>query len=165
MDALFLIKNRKSVTTFNKREVPSDVLAEILNCARVTPTGKHSQEWKFVTIKDVQTKSKISQLSNLDYVNTANTVIAFFSGDNKFKIEYTSAAIEAMLIAANYYNLGVAWQATYNEPYSKAIANLLNAPSNLHLMGLVALGYYDFTTPSFNKISSLSEIVVSEKFK
>ena len=165
MDAIFLIKNRKSITTFNTKEVPSDVLAEILNCARVTPTGKYPQEWKFVIIKDKETKRKISELSNLDYISTANTLIAFFSGNNKFKIEYTSAAIEAMLIAANYYNLGVAWQATYNETYAKEINELLKAPYNLHLMGLVALGYYDFTTPTFHKIPSLSEIVVNEKFK
>jgi nitroreductase len=165
MDALFLIKNRKSVTTFNSREIPSNILAEILNCARVTPTGRYTQEWKFVIIKEKETKKKISQLSSLDYIADANTLIAFFSGNNKFKIEYTSAAIEAMLIAANYYNLGVAWQATYDEAYSNQVSLLLKAPSSLQLIGLVALGYYDFTTPTFNKIPPLSEIVVNEKFK
>ncbi|MDD4210817.1 MAG: nitroreductase family protein [Clostridia bacterium] len=165
MDALYLIKNRKSVTTFNNKDIPSDIIAEILNCARVTPTRNYAQDWKFVVIKNKPLKKNISELCNIDCISDANILIAFFSKDNKFKIEYTSAAIEAMLIAANYYNVGVCWQATYGEPYSKEISALLKAPNDLYLMGLVALGYYDFTAPSFHKIPSLSEMVIAEKFK
>ena len=51
MDAIYLIKNRKSVTTFNAKDIPSDIMAEILNCARVTPTKDYKQDWKFVIIK------------------------------------------------------------------------------------------------------------------
>ena len=165
MDTLYLIKNRKSVTTFNTKEIPADILAEILNCARVTPTRNYAQDWKFVVIKDRAVKRNISELCSLPCINDVPVLIALFSKNNKFKIEYTSAATEAILIAANYYNIGVCWQPTYNEPYSKVVANLLKAPADQNLMGLVALGYYDFTTPSFHKIPSLSEVVINEKFK
>lgn len=165
MDALFLVKNRKSVTTFNKKEIPADVLSEILNCARVTPTRNYYQEWKFVVIREPSTKDKISELSGFPFFSKANVVVAVFSQENKFKLEYTSAATEAMLIAASYYNIGVCWQATYNEPYAKQISTYLNAPATMHLMGLVALGYYDFTTPSFHNVPPLSEMLVKETFK
>ena len=165
MDALYLIKNRKSVFHFNKKEIESGVLADILNLAKCTPNKDYNQAWKFVVIKNKDIKYSLAEITQSDYLIEANIVIAIFSEDKKFKIEYTSAATEAMIIAANYHNIGVNWQACYNEPYSKKIEILLNAPKQMKLMSLVALGYYDFVSPVFKSIPSLSEIITYEKFK
>jgi nitroreductase len=164
-DALFLIENRKTVTNFTSKEIPADVLSNVLNCARVTPTNKHFQEWRFVVIKDSATKNKLNELTNAEAFLTAPVVVAVFSKNSKFNIEYASAATEAMLLAASNYNLGTYWHIVNNEPYAKNIVSLLNAPEEYYLMGLVAMGYYNFVSPSFQKLQSLSEMTIIEKFK
>jgi len=164
MDTMFLIKNLKAVTTFNKKEIPAEILAEILDGGRLTPT-KNLQDWKFVVIKNTISKTKIATATNAPYFADANTIIAVFSKSNKFRIEYTSAAISAMFIAANHYNLGASWQPVYDEPYAKEISTFLNALPNYDLMGLLALGYYDFSTAYYRSIPPLSQMVIQEKFK
>ncbi|MGD9901317.1 MAG: nitroreductase family protein [Spirochaetales bacterium] len=165
MDTLYLIKNRKNVFHFNKKEVDAGMLAEILNCARVTPTNEYEQVWKFIIIKNKDMKSKISQIVGLDYIFECNVLIAVFSEDRKFKREYAASAVEAMTIAANANGIGVNWQICYGEKYAKQIEALLDSPEQLRLMSLVTLGYYDFISPVFKTIPSLSEIIAYEKFK
>ena len=166
MDAIYLIKNRRNITCFNDKPIEPNILAEILNCGRVTPTGKNEQRWKFVIIKNPFTKTKISKIiPEADYMEKANVLVAIFSKDRKFKLEYASAATETMLIAAQYYNIGASWRATYKEPCSKKIEKLLEAPEHMLLMGIIALGYYDYAASNFRDLPPLSEMITYEKFK
>ena len=164
-DALFLLQNRKNITTFNKQPVPSDVLSEILNCGRITPTGKHEQSWKYVVIKDDSIKYKISSILEENYWEDAGVIVAFFSLSKPNYVEYSSASTEAMLVAADNYKVGSYWQILHKQPLENEIKKLLNAPEEYNLMSLIALGYYNFTLPSFEKHASLSEIIIYDKFK
>lgn len=165
MDAIYLIKNRKSIKNFNSKNIDTHTLIEILNCGRVTPTGNNGQKWKFIIVKNKTTKDKIATIiPENEYMKTANVLVAIFSENKKFKLEYASAATETMLIAAQYYNIGASWVATYNEPFSNNLEKLLNAPKDMKVMGIIALGYYDFASPNFKKIPSISEMVSYEKF-
>lgn len=167
MDAIYLIKNRRNITNFNDREIDKRSLAEILNCGRVTPSHTNNeQSIKFIVIKNKETKSKIaSAIPDSDYMKRANVMVAIFSENKKFKLEYASAVTETMLIAAQYYNMGASWKALYKEPCSEEIAKLLNAPKDMLLMGVIALGYYDYAGGNYKSIPSLSEMVNYEKFK
>jgi nitroreductase len=164
VDGLFLIENYKNVTAFNEKEVPAHILSEILNCARITPTRKHPQDWKFVVIKNDSTKTKLASITQVDCFNSAPILVAFFSKENTFYVEYTAAATQAMLIAANYYNLGTHWH-IINKADTGQVNTLLNAPSEYHLMSITAFGYYNFAAPHFQKMPSLSEMTLTEKFK
>lgn len=164
-DGLFLVENQKTVSNFLSKEIPADILSQILNCARITPTNKHMQEWKFVVIKNDETKTKLANITSVECFNSAPVVIAFFSKNNKFKIEYASAATQTMRIIAGYYNLGTYWHIAYNEPYVKEVYSLLNAPNGQYLMGLIAIGFYSFANPQIIKMPSLSEMTINEKFK
>ena len=132
MDAIYLIKNRKNITNFNDREIDSKTLADILDCGRVTPTDVFDQAWKFVVIKNKATKEKIAnEIPEADYMKKANVLVAVFSENKKFKLEYASAATESMLIAAQYYKIGASWRAAYKEDYGKKIADILGAPEEM----------------------------------
>lgn len=54
-----LMKKRRSVRYFSTREVPFDVIRNVVMTASSAPSGANKQPWTFVIVKDPQTKRKI----------------------------------------------------------------------------------------------------------
>jgi len=52
MDFYEVIKKRRSIRAYQDREVPDDVLRKILEAARLAPSAKNRQPWKFIVVKD-----------------------------------------------------------------------------------------------------------------
>ena len=59
---LDLLKQRVSVRLFLDKEIPSDVINEILEAGRLSPSGGNEQPWCFGIVTD---KALISQIANL----------------------------------------------------------------------------------------------------
>ena len=50
MDLIEVVKSRKSIRGFKPQPVPEEVLAEILDIARWTPSAVNDQAWEFVVL-------------------------------------------------------------------------------------------------------------------
>ncbi len=57
------IENRRSIRKFKAEPVPEDILYELLDAARLAPSGSNAQPWRFKIVKDL--KRKISLLGLL----------------------------------------------------------------------------------------------------
>jgi nitroreductase len=51
MDIIEAIVSRRSIRSFEQREVPNDILEKILNCGLCAPSSKNSNPWFFVVTK------------------------------------------------------------------------------------------------------------------
>jgi|AntRauTorcE11897_2_1112592.scaffolds.fasta_scaffold00016_25 nitroreductase len=162
---LFLLKERKTGGIFNSKPIPPDVLSEILNCARITPIDNNNQDWKFVAITDNNIKQELFSVTGFESIKKAQTVVAFFVEQAPLSVEYACCATEAMVIAANFYKVGIFRHLTNNQAYNKRVNSLLNAPNRYNLVALISLGYYDYAPPNICKMPSLSHMVEYEKFK
>ncbi len=60
MDIYEAIRRRKSVRSFQKQEVAEEVLDRILEAARLAPSAKNFQEWRFVAVRDPETRRQLS---------------------------------------------------------------------------------------------------------
>ena len=67
MNILDAIKERQSIRSFENRDVPDEIIKEILNISRFAPSGGNTQPWK-IYILDKKTMKKLekSVLSKLD---------------------------------------------------------------------------------------------------
>jgi nitroreductase len=50
MDAVDCIKNRKSIRAFKPKRVPKDLLMELVNIAKWSPSYKNSQPWEIIIL-------------------------------------------------------------------------------------------------------------------
>ena len=67
MNVLDAIQGRQSVRSFQKKEVPQEIIEKILNISKFAPSGGNTQPWKiYVLSKKVMKELEVSVLSNLD---------------------------------------------------------------------------------------------------
>jgi nitroreductase len=145
MNTIELIKSRVSVRKYIDKEIPKEVLEDIIDCARFAPSGYNLQPWVFVVITDKDKLRDISEVCEYGrFIKNAGACIAVFchqSGETL--IEDASAATENIMIAALHYGLGTCWVNSHKKEHSKIIGNSLNAPEDYELMTLISIGYPD----------------------
>ena len=52
MELIDTIKNRRSIRKYTNEEVPNELLEDLIECARLAPSAKNRQPWKFIIIKN-----------------------------------------------------------------------------------------------------------------
>lgn len=83
-----IIETRKSVRKYLDKEIPNDVLKQILEAGRLAPSWMNSQPWKFIVVKNQETKNLLSKLSsNQPHVRYANAVIVCVADNNAWSKE------------------------------------------------------------------------------
>jgi nitroreductase len=139
---LKFLKIRRSIRLFQNKNIPENKLKQIVDAARFAATARNLQPWEFVVVTD---KHKISQLAGLGengkFMARAAACIAVFSLETKYFLEDGCAATCNILLAATALGIGSCWIAGDKKPYCPQVNALLNAPSGMKLISLVALGY------------------------
>lgn len=70
------INERYSVRSFSQKEVPDEVIKDILEAGRLAPSWVNTQPWHFIVIKNVRNKTLLSQLAHgQPHVEEASAVI------------------------------------------------------------------------------------------
>jgi nitroreductase len=59
-----LLKNRASVRRFQNRPVPEDVIQEMLEAARLSPSGGNEQPWAFGVVTDCKLIQQVARLAH-----------------------------------------------------------------------------------------------------
>ena len=142
MENLQLLKIRRSVRTFQNKSIPRVELEKIVDAARFAPSARNVQPWEFVVITD---RKKIAEIANLGqnakFMAQAAACIAVFSADTNYFLEDGSAATCNILLAATALGIGSCWIAGDKKPYCQQVNDLLNAPTGMKLVSMIALGY------------------------
>ena len=60
MDLLEAIKKRVSVRHFTEKPIPDEIITEILEAARLAPSGGNGQNWVFGIVKDTELKKQLA---------------------------------------------------------------------------------------------------------
>jgi nitroreductase len=90
------IERRRSIRKFKADEVPEDSLRELLEAARLAPSGSNSQPWRFKVVKDPAARTRLSAAANgQSFVKEAPVVLACCL-DLEGYIEETLANVKAM---------------------------------------------------------------------
>ncbi len=64
-DILDVISSRKSIRRFNPDPVPIEMIYKILEAGRWAPTGENYQPWRFIVVRDQETRNKIGDLAKV----------------------------------------------------------------------------------------------------
>ncbi|MCX7887173.1 MAG: nitroreductase family protein [Verrucomicrobiae bacterium] len=164
MDAITALKTRRSVREFRHDPIPQTVIEEIVDCGRLAATARNIQPWEFVVVTGQATRRKLAEIIDTGrFIADAPVCIVVFCRDVKYYLEDGSAAIQNMLVAAHAHGLGSCWVAGDKKPYCKTVAELLGAPPDQKLVGLVAIGY-PAAQPAPPPKRPLHEVLHRERF-
>ncbi len=157
-DALKVLKERRSVRRYQNKEVPENIVLDIIDCARFAPTARNLQPWKFAIVSNEAERKKIAGIAEYGkFIADAPVCIAVFCEDTKYYLEDGSAATTYILLAAKAYGLGTCWVAGDKKPYADEIRTLFKMPSGWKLVSLISMGYPE-ETPSPHK-KTLDEVL------
>ncbi|MGE5855313.1 MAG: nitroreductase family protein [Syntrophaceae bacterium] len=76
MELLRAIQSRRSIRKFKSNEVPDAVIRELLDAARLAPSGSNLQATRFVVIKSPAERMKLKECTPLPFVAHAPVIIA-----------------------------------------------------------------------------------------
>jgi len=69
------IRQRRSIRSFRPDPVPEEYILEMLEAARLAPSGGNSQPWRFLVVTDTEEKKKLRQVAvDQEFVETAPVV-------------------------------------------------------------------------------------------
>ena len=171
MSVLDVIIARRSVRKFRKDPVPEAALARILEAARLAPSGKNLQPWKFIVVRDSETRKKLAAASaNQTFLASAPVVIAAcgFPDEayprlgrymNSWPVD-VAIAMEHIVLQAVEEGLGTCWIGAFEEVEVKAV---LGIPAEARVLALTPLGLPD-ESPAARGRKPLATVVSYEKF-
>jgi nitroreductase len=142
MDAIEVLKTRRSVRAFTPQAVPPEVLADIIDCGRLAASAINIQPWEFVVITGGELRRKIAATTDHGrFIVNAPVCVVVLCRETKYYLEDGSAATQNILLAARAHGLGSCWVAGDKKPYADEICRLVGAPEGYHLVSMIALGY------------------------
>ncbi len=164
MELIDVIKSRRSVRNYKSEKIPRDILANIIDCARLAPSANNIQPWEFIVVTESDMLKNIAGLTKHGkFLERAAACIIVCSKDTKYYLEDCSAATENILLAAHAYGLGGCWVAADKHDYVEELKKLLHIPEKYKVVSLVALGYPADDTPRPAK-RSLKDVLHWERW-
>jgi Nitroreductase len=170
MDIFDAIKSRRSIRAYMNREVEEEKLKKVLDAARLAPSAVNRQEWKFIAVRDKETRKKLGVAAGgQKFVGTAPVVIVACAtesgrvmacGQSAYTVDL-SIATAYMTLEAYEQGLGTCWIGSF---FEDQIKDILNIPGNVRIVAVTPLGY-PAERPEPRPRKSFDEVVCWEKYK
>jgi len=164
------IASRRSVRAYRNKPVEREKLNLVLEAARLAPSARNRQEWKFIVVQDKEIIRKLTAAaSHNTFLDQAPVVIAACATEAEYVMSCgqlagtvdTSIALSFIVLQAQELGLGTVWLGAFSEPQVKEI---LNVPEHVRVVALTPLGY-PAEQPQAKPRKSLKEIVLYEQYQ
>lgn len=170
MDVKEAIRMRRSVRSYKNKEIPEEYLNTILEAARLAPSARNKQSWKFIVVKDKEKRESLAQAAaNQDFVGEAPVIIVAVTlnpdyvmrcGVPAYAVDL-AIATDHMTLQAVELGLGTCWIGAF---YQDEVKKILQIPDEYKVVALLPVGYSS-TSGDYKNRKSLDEIVCYEIFK
>ena len=166
------IKGRRSVRSFNTRQILDNDIEDILMAGTYAPSAFNNQPWKFTVIQDKKFLDQISEICVDVMLKSGNSILVEAASQPNFNCFYNAPtvvivsidkevpcsivdcalAVQNMSLAAHSLGLGSVFlggfaAAFYEEKFIKDFLGKLNLPENYQPFFAVSLGYKTGETP------------------
>jgi nitroreductase len=170
MDVYEAIRIRKSVRSFLDQPVSEGTLHRVLEAARMAPSARNGQEWRFIVVRDKETRERIAvDAAGEPFIGTAPVLLACCAetdgrimpcGQVAYPID-VAIAMDHLTLAAAAEGLGTCWIGGFDEPRVKQI---LGIPAEVRVVELMPLGYPVDPAPVAKDRLAIGQIVRDEKW-
>lgn len=164
MDVMTAIKSRRSIRAYKSTEVEEEKLNLILEAARLSPSARNLQNWKFIVVRDKKLRERLVEAAARQrFVGEAPvTLIACATAPERVmtcgqpaNTIDLSIALSFMMLEAAELGLGTCWLGSF---YEDKVKEVLNLPEGYRVVAMTPLGYPD-ENPSPRPRKSIEEII------
>jgi len=153
MDIFQVVRDRRSIRKYKDMPVEQEKIEQILDTARLAPSWKNMQCWRFLVLTDADRRAKVLEAFPEDNpgkkaIAMAPVVIVVCADPRESGVENgieyyiadTAIAFEHLCLTAHALGLGTCWMGWYDEARIKAS---LGIPEAIRIVGITPLGYPD----------------------
>lgn len=149
---LDFIFKRRSVRKYRDKEIPTEMLNDLLEAGMAAPSARATDPWHFIVITEREALNRMTTaLPNGKMLLTATAAIVAcgdmnraLEGFESYMLQDVSAAVENILLAANTLGLGSCWLGIHpRRNRMDGIRSLFNLPDHIIPVAGIALGWAD----------------------
>ena len=168
MEIFDAIRKRYSCRAYQDKPVEQEKLDSIFEAARLAPSAKNTQDWRFVVVSDKVKKHQLVEAANdQKFLENAGVIIVACSNSDHVMscgqpigpIDI-SIALEHIALQATQLGLATCWIGSFSPEKVRAI---LGIPASVAVIELMALGF-PADEPREAKRQPLKDILSYEKW-
>jgi len=170
MEVMDAIRTRKSVRSYRDQPVDETTLARLLEAARLAPSARNDQEWRFVAVRDPVMRRRIAvEAARQPFVAEAAVVLACCAltdgrlmrcGQAAYPID-VAIAMDHLSLAAAAEGLGTCWIGSFDE---QVVKSLLGIPPEVRVVQLMPLGWPTDPAPVTKRRLAMEQILRLERW-
>ncbi|NWF76789.1 MAG: nitroreductase family protein [Nitrospirae bacterium] len=150
MDILKIIKERRSIRDFHKKQIPEELIQKLIDALIWAPSAGNLQARRFYFVKNENIKKKIAVAAlNQNFIAEAPLVvigctdsrISFRYGERGiylYSIQDVACSIMNMMLTAHANGLGSTWVGAFRE---EEVSKILKMPNYLRPVAIVPVGF------------------------
>jgi len=143
MSLIDTILTRRSIRRYETKDVPEEVLQQILEAGRQAPSAANRQPIRFVIVNDHDILENLCDNLLTRFVKYAPVAIVGCADTKslltgKWAVVDTTIAMQNMVIAAWALGVGSCWIGACNE---EKVKELLKIPNKWRVVALITFGY------------------------
>jgi len=146
MTILEAIRNRYSCRAYQDRPIEQEKLDKIFEAARLGPSARNAQDWRFVVVTDKEAKIRLAQAANNQRFleNAAAIIVACSNSDHVMRCGQAigpidvAIGLEHICLQATELGLTTCWIGSF---YPDKVRPILGIPDDIAIIELMALGY------------------------
>jgi len=151
MDIFEVFKDRRSIRRYTDQPVSGETVLQVLEAARLAPSWKNMQCWRFLVLREESDRSKLTDAvpdgnPGKKAILSAPVVIIVSANPQESDVENgipyfvadSAIAFEHMCLAAHALGLGTCWMGWYDE---EKLKQLFDIPDEFRVIGFTPLGY------------------------
>lgn len=173
MELLQSIKSRRSIRKYSKKQLPTHVVAEILEKAKLAPSAGNSQNWKFIIVTDPKKKKDLSNICSKQLWMTTAPVLLIICNDHRklsdlygktgkmFSIQDCAIIASYIQLLATDKGLATCWVGSFDPD---EVQKELEIPDEIDPEIILTLGYSDEVKLEEHQRNELEDIVFFDKW-
>ena len=156
MDVIGAIRARRSIRKYEHRSIPSEVMEQLLDAARLAPSASNLQSWNIVVVTDPDLRERLVPCcGGQRFVgDCAAFLVGVVEQGSEMSVVDVSIALDHLSLRAVEMGLGTCWIGDF-EP--EKVKEKLGIPAERAVPICMTLGY-PVSVPPARKRKQLSEL-------
>jgi nitroreductase len=170
MDVREAIDKRRSIRKYQSKEVPDNLIMELIGAARLAPSGNNAQPSRFLVVKDAETRARLKEKGVFaqSFVHRAPVIIVCCADPGVYRrhecddpnevraVRDLSIASSFLVLRATELGLGTCYVGWVEK---QKIKDVLDIPRSYIVPYVIAVGY-PAEAPGRTPRKSIKEIIL-----
>jgi len=146
MTVIEAIRKRYSCRVYQDKPIEQGKLEELFEAARLAPSAKNLQDWRFIVVTDKEKKHRLAEAANNQrFIEKAGAIIIACSNSGHVMrcgqaigpID-VAIALEHICLAATELGLATCWIGSF---FPEKVRPIVGIPDDIAIIELMAVGY------------------------